>query len=352
MSSTAKTRVGIAGLGFMGMVHYLSYQKIDDVEVVAIADNHTERLAGDWTGISGNFGPPGKKMDLTGISTYTSIEELIADDQVDLVDIALPPAAHANIAVDALGAGKHVFCEKPMAMNLADCNRMLLAANDANRHLLVGHVLPYFPEYAWALREIRSGKHGKLLGGSFKRMISDPAWLTNFWDATKVGGPMLDLHVHDAHFIRLAFGMPTDVTTRGSLRNGLPERWHSLFEFADPNVSVQATSGVIDQQGRPFLHGFEIYLEQATLAFEFAVQGESADYNCKPTIFDSDGKAEVIDLGDGDPMNAFHAELSQAVEVIRNGADPDALAGELAQDAIQLCQRQTESLVGSLTINS
>ncbi len=352
MTSTSKTRVGITGLGFMGMVHYLTYQKIPNVEVVAIADNHPERLAGDWTRIQGNFGPPGKQMDLTGITAYSSIEELIADEQVDLVDITLPPASHADIAIDALGAGKHVFCEKPMAMNFVDCDRMLVAANDANRHLLVGHVLPYFPEYAWALREIRSGKYGKLLGGSFKRMISDPAWLSNFWDADKVGGPMLDLHVHDAHFICLAFGTPTGVSTRGSLRNGLPERWHSLMEFSDPQVSVQATSGVINQQGRPFLHGFEIYLEDATLSFEFAVKGESASYTCKPTIFDKPGNTRTVELGDGDPMNAFLAELTQVIEVVNNKSDSDALAPELAKEAILLCQSQTESLIKNVAIES
>lgn len=348
MSTPEKIRVGIAGLGFMGMVHYLSYQKIAGVEVVAIADRHPERLAGDWTAIHGNFGPPGEQMDLSGLATYESVEDLLADENVDLVDIALPPAKHADFAVDCLKAGKHVFCEKPMAMKLTDCDRMMQAARDANRHLLVGHVLPYFPEYAWALQEIRSGKYGELQGASFKRIISDPVWLSNYWDSEKVGGPMLDLHVHDAHFIRLAFGNPTSVTTRGSLRNGLPKRWHSLFEFANNQLHVQASSGVIDQQGRPFLHGFEIYLEEATLCFEFSVQGENASYHCKPTVYDHQGSVEVVELGDGDPMHAFHAELRHVIEVLRNEIDPGPLASEIAYDAIQLCHRQTASLTESL----
>ena len=85
-------------------------------------------------------------------------------------------------------------------------------------------MLPYVPEYAWALGEIESGEHGAVVGGSFRRVIDDPAWLDGYWDAACVGGPMLDLHIHDAHFIRLAFGMPATVTTRGSLRSGLAEQ--------------------------------------------------------------------------------------------------------------------------------
>jgi hypothetical protein len=157
------------------------------------------------------------------------------------------------------------------------------------------------------------------------------------------------LHIHDAHFIRLAFGMPTGATTRGSRRNGLPEYWHSLFEFddnSDDSLAVQATSGAISQQGRPFLHGFEIHLEQATLVFEFAVmKTESGDdearYLCPPTLFDAEGNAQRVDLGDGDPMNAFHAELEHVTQVIEGKAQPDVLACQLARDAIEICRMQS-----------
>ena len=198
-------------------------------------------------------------------------------------------------------------------------------------------------------REIRSGAHGRLLGGSFKRVISDPAWLTNYWNASAVGGPLLDLHVHDAHFIRLAFGMPVAVASRGSQRNGLPEHWHSLFGFADPDVAVQATSGVLKHAGRPFLHGFEIHLERATLVFEFAVMktadgADEGSYLCPPTLLDSQGAAERIETGDGDPMNAFYAELDHVTQVVQGLAEPDVLACELARDAIEICRLQADSL--------
>ena len=118
------TRVGIIGIGFMGMVHYLSYKKLAGVEIVAMCDCDVKRLQGDWTGIQGNFGPPGEQMDLSGVTTYESSDDLIADPNVELVDVTLPPAAHAEVAIAALSGGKHVFCEKPMAMTVADCDRM------------------------------------------------------------------------------------------------------------------------------------------------------------------------------------------------------------------------------------
>lgn len=343
-------RIGIAGLGFMGMVHYLSYAKLRGVRVAAVAEPDAKKLAGDWRSIKGNFGPPGAKMDLSGVATYASVEEMIADPSLDAIDITLPPALHADVACRALAAGKHVFCEKPMAMRLADCDRMVKAADrtkgkGAKNQLLVGHVLPYFPEYAWALKEISSGKHGALLGGAFKRVISDPAWLAHYWDAERVGGPMLDLHVHDAHFIRLVFGKPAAVFTAGRRRDGLPEHWTTVFEFAgDAPPSVTATSGTINQQGRPFQHGFEIHLERATLVFDFAVIGGSGAYLCAPMVLTHDGKVRRPKLAGGDPMDAFESELREVVRCLRAGEPSAVLGAELARDAIELCQAQAKSL--------
>ncbi|MEQ8849827.1 Gfo/Idh/MocA family oxidoreductase [Botrimarina sp.] len=355
-------KIGIAGVGFMGMVHYLTYQKLRGAKVAAICDPDPEKRSGDWRGIQGNFGPPGERMDLSGVAAYESLDELIADESLDLIDITLPPALHADAACRALSAGKHVFCEKPMAMRPADCDRMQRAADKAERLLLVGHVLPYFPEYAWALKEVQSGKHGRLLGGSFKRVISDPAWLSHYWDAERIGGPMLDLHVHDAHLIRLLFGKPTAVTTCGRLREGLPEFWSTQFEYGpqasgvgprrasearSPKpeaVAVTATSGTINQQGRPFQHAFELHLERATLVFDFAVIGDEAGYLCPPTVLTEGGKAKRPHLAGGDPMDAFAGELKEVLRCVRAGEQSPVLGAELARDAISICQAQSRSL--------
>ena len=90
--------VGIAGLGFMGMIHYLAYQRVRGVKVGAICEKIPERLAGDWRSIKGNFGPRGKKRDLKGVAKYADFEDLLADPKIDVVDICLPPAAHADAA--------------------------------------------------------------------------------------------------------------------------------------------------------------------------------------------------------------------------------------------------------------
>jgi predicted dehydrogenase len=337
-------RVGIAGIGFMGWIHWLAYQRLRGVRVAAICEQNAKRLAGDWRDIRGNFGPPGEKVDLSGVATYEHLNAMLDDPAIDLVDITLPTALHTDIAVRALRAGKHVFCEKPMALTTRECDRSLRAAENADRHLLVGHVLPFFAEYDWARRTIDGGKYGRLQGGSFRRVISDPTWLSQYWNPDVFGGPMLDLHVHDAHFIRLVFGMPTGVTSHGRLRGDVPQFWHSQFEFADEPYVVEATSGTIDQQGRGFDHGFEVHLERATIQFEFATFGSDGHYLCEPTLLDDRGRVKRPKLTGGDPLDAFTAELRHAMGCIRDDEPSPLLNAELARDAIRICDRQTESL--------
>jgi len=337
-------RVGIAGIGFIGMIHYLAYRKTPGAKVLALCEQDEKRLAGDWRGIKGNFGPAGTMMDLRGIATYRDLERLIGDPNLDAIDVCLPPGLHADVTVAALKAGKHVFCEKPIALADADARRMVAAAKAAGRQLLVGHVLPFMPEYAFAYRAIRSGKYGKPLGGNFKRIIADPLWLPNFYQPDKVGGPMLDLHIHDAHFIRLLFGMPMAVSSRGRMRGEVVEFAETQFVFDDPSLVVAASTGVLRQQGRAFTNSFEIQLERATLLFDFAVLDGKPRVATPLTVLEAKGKVVQPKLGSGDPVDGFVAELKEVVRSIRTGEESRILGGDLARDALLICHKETQSV--------
>jgi predicted dehydrogenase len=344
-------KVGLVGVGFMGWIHYLSYKKTKGVKLAAVCTRDERRLAGDWTSIKGNFGPQGEKVDLKGVAKYTNLDDLLNDESIDLVDICLPPNLHAEAAIAALKAGKHVFVEKPMGLTAAECDAIMKAADKAKKQVLVGHCLPFLPEYAFARKVIDSGKYGKLLGGHFKRVISDPLWLTDFWDAKKVGGPLVDLHVHDAHFIRLLFGMPTAVASQGRMRSDVVEYCVSQFQFADPSLVVTSASGVINQQGRPFTHGFEIHLEKATLYYDFTVLAGGKQQAMPLTIVNGKGKAEQPQMPPGDPMLlAFDAEIPEVVRSAASGKPSSILSGALARDAIVLCHKQTAAVKSGKTV--
>ncbi len=336
--------VGIAGIGFMGMIHYLAYQKTGQARVAALCSRDETKLAGDWRGIKGNFGPPGAMMDLSGVAAYRELRQMLADPQIDLIDICLPPDLHADVAVAALKTGKHVLCEKPIALTTAEAQRMVKAATSSGKQLLIGHVLPFFPEYAWAYEAITSGRYGKFLGGHFKRIISDPSWLKDFFNPHKVGGPVVDLHIHDAHFIRLVCGMPKGVFSQGRLRGDVVEYVDTQFLYADGTPTISAASGVINQQGRAFTHAFEMHLEQATLMYDFSVIDGQPVLSMPLTVLTADGRVERPQLGSGDPVDAFVAELSEVSRSIASGTASPILGGDLARDALLLCHRQCQSV--------
>ncbi len=333
--------VGIVGIGFMGMIHYLAYKKVKGAKVTAIAARDAKKLAGDWRGIKGNFGPPGEKMDLGPIGRYADWREMLKDPKVDTVDICLPPALHAEVALAALAAGKHVIVEKPISLETADAQRMAKKAREVGKLLMVAHVLPFFPEYAFAREAVQSGKYGKLLGGHFKRVISDPTWIKDFYDPRGTGGPVVDLHIHDAHFIRLLCGMPKAVFSSGRMQDEVVRFLTTQFIFDDPKLAVTASSGVIDQQGRSFTHAFEIHLEKATLLYDFCVLDGKPTLSMPLTVLTQDGKAKQPKLGE---VDAFAAELAEAARAVKTGKPSELLAGELALDALKLCHKQTESV--------
>ncbi|HEX5445162.1 MAG TPA: Gfo/Idh/MocA family oxidoreductase [Pirellulales bacterium] len=333
-------RIGIVGVGFMGMIHYLAYQKVRGAKVAAICTRDKKKLAGDWRGIQGNFGPPGAMMDLGTIARHEHWQDLLADPNIDLVDVCLPPKLHAEVTVAALKAGKHVLCEKPIALTVAEARRMVNAAQATKKQLFIAHVLPFVPEYAYVRQLAVSGKYGRPLGGHFKRIIADPLWLKDFYDPAAVGGPVVDLHIHDAHFIRLLWGMPSAVQSTGRPRGDVVEFINTQFVFADKDVIVTAASGVVPQQGRSFTHAFEVYFERATLIYDSAVFDGQATVGTPLTVLTSTGKVLRPKLRE---VDGFVVELTEAVQRIRAGQRSDLLAGDLALDALTLCQKETES---------
>jgi len=329
-------RIGIVGVGFMGMIHYLAARGLHDGAVTAVCSRDPKKLAGDWRGIRGNFGPPGEVMDLSAIKRYDRLDSLLADPEVDLVDVCNPTHLHAETAIRALEAGKHVLVEKAIALNPEDAEAMVRAAAKAGKLLMVAHVLPFFPEFAYAAETVRDGRWGRVLGGHFKRVISRPDWSADIGDAAKTGGPAVDLHIHDTHFIGLICGMPKQVFSCGILDNGVVQYLTTQYLYGPGGPALSCSSGALAQKGRPFVHGYEIYLERATLVYESGT--------CPLTVLTADGAIEQPKLDGTDPTTAFTAELQAAVDAVRAGRAPDLLSGRLAREALVLCHKECQSV--------
>src|SRR4051794_27319432 len=154
--------IGIVGVGFMGMIHYLAARRLTGGRVVALCSRDPAKLAGDWTSIQGNFGPRGTQMDLSEQARYADFAALLDDPGVDLVDLCVPNDEHARLAIRALEAGKDVLVEKPIALTTADAGAMGAASQSSGKLVLGPHVLPFLPEFSYSVRDRRSGRYRKL----------------------------------------------------------------------------------------------------------------------------------------------------------------------------------------------
>jgi predicted dehydrogenase len=343
-------RVGIVGIGFMGMIHYLAAQKARGLKVVALCSRDTKKLAGDWTGIQGNFGPRGTQMDLSGLSCYKEFDELLADPDVDLVDLCVPNDSHSDMAIQALRAGKHILVEKPIALSTNSADEMVEAASTAGKMLMVGHVLPFFPEFAFALDAVQSGRYGALKAAHFLRVISKPDWSSGITDPARSGGPAIDLHIHDTHFVALACGVPRAVHSTGVVEGGAVVHLTTQYLYDQSDLSVSCTSGALSQSGRPFAHGFQLYLERATLAFEFANMAGEGHLATPLSVILPDGTVQRPNLGSGDPVDSFTEELNVAAEAIASAREAPRLSGTLARQALKICWAEIESVKNRRTI--
>ena len=331
-------RSGVVGVGFMSWIHYLAYQRSDHAEMVAFCSRDPKKRSGDWRGIQGNFGPPGEQIDVSGMNVFASLDEMLEDETIDLIDICLPPSLHPEAIRKCLAAGKHVLCEKPLALDAATAEA--LAAEADPGQLMVAHILPLMPEFALIAEAAADRRWGRPISGRFKRTISPPDWIPDFYDRSSVGGPLIDLHVHDAHLIRLLFGMPNAAHTVARRKEGVPMFYETVFEFHDPELVVSAGGGVIDSPARPFTHGYEVSFEEATVQFEFAGYQDGSTMLVPVTVMHADGSLEKPELGDGDPVTSFVAEVDAAARTVDQGEISPILDAKIAADALRICEMQ------------
>jgi hypothetical protein len=134
------------------------------------------------------------------------------------------------------------------------------------------------------------------------------------------------------------------------MRGDVVEYCVSQFQFADRQLVVTSASGVINQQGRPFTHGFEIHLEKATLYFDLAVLAGGTLQITPLTVINGKGKADQPKMPPGDPMlSAFDAEIPEVVKSAADNKPSSLLSGSLARDAIVLCHKQTQAVKSAKT---
>ena len=336
MSNERNNLKGIlVGCGFMGGMHAQIYKSLPNVELVAAVDDRIEASK--------------EKLDKLGCPApvFAELSEALAAVDCDFVDVCMPTFLHKKYAIEAVEAGKALFCEKPLALSVEEADVIISAAKANGAFAQVGHCLRFWPEYMRFMEYHKSGDGGKLLSLSLARRAGRPDYGIENWlnDESKSGGAALDLHIHDTDFVLALLGQPHSVKSSVTRDYSGPVHVFSLMEY--DSLTVCSEGGWNYPKNWGFQMAFHAIYENVVLDFDSAngkgltiCQGEEA-----PTPLDvvqtdagesQSGEGNVSDLG------GYLNELKYFVNCLSEGNPPAIATLEDARESLALTLKEIE----------
>lgn len=310
-------RLGLVGAGMIGRLHLEASQSCERMEVAAVCDVH----AGRARSAAAEFGIP---------HTFTDHRELLRADLVDAVWICTPNNTHMPIALAAARAGKHVLCEKPLAMNARQARRMVGAAKKAGRILMSAQSARYSAEAQFVKQQAESGRFGKIYYGKavwFRRAGIPRGW---FQDAEQSGGgPLLDLGVHAVDLMWWIMGRPEPVSAYGTTFGELGRRGRGMggwgIGYGPGKFSVEdLVAGMVRfRDGRAL--GLDIsWAAHTEDLYWLRLFGTKAGAQLGPklVLFEAEGETEVDVTPLLPEQDAYAAEIQHFVDCIQRKREP------------------------------
>lgn len=329
--------IGVTGIGFMGVTHIKSYMKIPGARVAAICDAVRLPVDGDLSGIGGNIGD-GKplKLDMKQVKAYSKFDEMLANPEIDLVDLCVPTPQHPQLAIAALRAGKHVICEKPLARTPAQCREIVAEAKKAKGFFMPAMVIRFWPEWAWLKKAIDEKTYGKVLAARFRRVSGPPGWSkASYFKGEDSGGALLDLHIHDTDFIQFCFGRPRSVFSTGATRfSGAIDHVVTSYQF-ESGVPVVAEGSWLMADSYGFKMEYTVNFERATAEYDSSRGADAL------RLFEEGQKPRTIP---GEAEDGYVHELRHIVESIQNGVPPNIVTAADGLSAVEICDAEERSV--------
>ena len=316
-----KARIGFIGVGDMGRTLLKAAVANPKAEVTALCDIDPEALA-KASDVAGN-----------GVPTFDRHEKLLSAGELDGVVVAAPQYAHPELSIAALQAGCHTFCEKPMALDVSQCETMLAAAKAAGKGLMIGQVLRYLHVYRFALDKVRSGGLGKPFAARIIRNGGPWGAWRGSWRLNRetCGGSLFEVSVHEIDLLLCLLGRPVAVMALGAnyINDALDfeDNITAQISFADGSMG-SINSGACDFHGR---NTGEIYCEQGTIYYDNVAR--------EARIARKDEEKEVIPFDDigKDYEPGVAREVREFIEACL-GEHDITIPGEQGMQAVEVAQ--------------
>ncbi len=317
--------IGLVGCGLFGESHLQAYRGVPNAAVRAIFDTDRERAER----LAAAFQVP---------RVCESLDELCGLPEIDLVDVVTPEADHARPVLTAFAKGKHVFVEKPLATDLAECSRMIEAARASGRFLMVGHILRFETKYAMLKEELASGRLGEIVSLHARRNR-----LKELLPRYGRIHPVLETGIHDIDLMLWYVGKPVR-RVRGfarSITGGVhPDTFWGVLEFETGAVGVIETIWLLPKAaGISLDDAFRVVgatglgnlqLVPAALSFWREDGYEVPDVSYDPRVRNS-------------ARGALRDELSYLCDCVTEGRAPELNTGVDGRRALRVAQALIES---------
>jgi len=329
--------VGIIGLGFMAATHLRAYRQVEGAHIRGLCNPSGRHLDGDFSNVSGNVGAADPvKLEVQGIQATRNFADLLANQDIHLIDICAPTRAHHELCLAALRAGKHVLCEKPLARTPQLAREIAEAAARAKGFFMPAMCLRFWPEWSWLQKAVKDETYGRVLAARFRRVAEPPGWgQQNFFNGAESGGALLDLHIHDTDFIQFCFGRPKAVFATGySKFSGAIDHVVTQYQFAS-DMSVHAEGSWAMTPGFGFSMAYTVNFERATADYDLARGAEAL------RLFETGQPARTVPCEGPD---GYVRELRCIVEAIQTGKPPAIVTAQDAVSAVEICEAEERSV--------
>jgi len=340
-------RVAILGMGFMGVTHYKGYDKIDDAQVTVIASRSAKKAAGDLSGVSGNIGDGDvPELPMDRIHGTTDLHEALKRDDVDVVDICLPTPLHHEYVTAALDAGKHVICEKPIAVSVEQAEPIVAAANEAankaGTFFMPAMCMRFWPAWRWLKEAVDDQRFGKVQAATFVRNTCAPeGW---FREGEKSGGAAMDLHIHDTDYIHYLFGPPNNVTTRGYAGpTGKIDHLATLYDYDHVPLVYAEGSWTLDP-GSGFICRATVNFAHATAHFDIAGEGSGLQLATA-------GQCEPVDCSSYGAADGWEGQLRYFIDCVKRGEQPTVATADSALASMRTVEAECQSAAAGTPIS-
>jgi predicted dehydrogenase len=336
--------VGLIGCGFMGGMHAQVLKQLEGVELAAAASHAPEAGRAKLRNIGWD------------VPVYPDIGTLLARHEVEVIDICAPTDLHAEVAETAARAGKHLFCEKPLALSLEGAGRIEAAVEAAGVHAQVGHCIRFWPEYRALKAFADSGRGGKLLSLALVRRASRPGYSEQNWlnRPERSGGAAVDLHIHDTDFVHYLLGTPAAVTSRISGGACGPDHISTLYHFGGCAVSAEGGWDYPPQWG--FQMAFDAVFENASISYDSrrspTLQIVSGDETARALPFEAPGSgASSTGEGNISSLGGYYNELHSFFSRLEANCPPETATVAQASRSLQTVLAELESARAGRTVN-